>query len=140
MINMYETIIFAVFYISILFLFSSRSETRQAFVATWNVPSEVCSQKFNIEFDLKQFRIDSNKNTSFMGEEVVLFYEPLPGLYPKYLSNGSALNGGIPQVRLYLNACTKIQTELQKCRCSKLCDSPPSNLHIRVSNISHITI
>lgn len=99
MINMYETIIFAVFYISILFLFSSRSETRQAFVATWNVPSEVCSQKFNIEFDLKQFRIDSNKNTSFMGEEVVLFYEPLPGLYPKYLSNGSALNGGIPQVR-----------------------------------------
>lgn len=97
MINMYETLIFAVFYISILFLFSSRSETRQAFVATWNVPSEVCSQKFNIEFDLKQFRIDSNKNTSFMGEEVVLFYEPLPGLYPKYLSNGSALNGGIPQ-------------------------------------------
>lgn len=99
MINMYETLLFVAFYLSIWFMFSSRSETRHAFVATWNVPSEICSQKFNIDFDLKQFRIDSNKNASFMGEEVVLFYEPLPGLYPKYLSNGSALNGGIPQVR-----------------------------------------
>ena len=97
--NMYETLVFSVVYISFLFLLYRRSETRPAFVATWNAPSDVCSKKYKIDLKLKSFRIAENENASFRGKDVVLFYEPLPGLYPKYLSNGTALNGGIPQVR-----------------------------------------
>lgn len=99
MTNMYETLVISVVYISFLLLLYRRSETRPAFVATWNAPSDVCSKKYKIDFELKSFRIAENENASFRGKDVVLFYEPLPGLYPKYLSNGTALNGGIPQVR-----------------------------------------
>lgn len=71
-----------------------------SFVVIWNVPSAVCQDKFNVFLNLSKFGILHNKNQLFAGDEMVLFYEPTPGLYPKYMSNGSALNGGLPQVRI----------------------------------------
>ncbi|XP_061197624.1 hyaluronidase-1-like [Saccostrea echinata] len=94
---MYETLIITLIYISFLFFVSKLTEENQKFTVVWNVPSEICYKKYNIDLNLSNFRIITNKDTSFRGEEIVLFYEPLPGLYPKYFTNGSALNGGIPQ-------------------------------------------
>ncbi|XP_069120535.1 hyaluronidase-like [Argopecten irradians] len=70
------------------------------FTVVWNVPSAVCHDKYNVSLNLSRYGITHNDNESFFGKEMVLFYEPTPGLYPKYLRNGSAINGGLPQFAL----------------------------------------
>jgi hypothetical protein len=74
------------------------------FGVIWNVPSEVCKIKYDIELPLSKFGIRFNKNETFSGDIIKLFYEPTPGLYPRYLPNGVPQNGGLPQVRLIIEA------------------------------------
>jgi hypothetical protein len=47
---------------------------------------------------LETFDIISNANHQFYGEQIVLFYADSIGTYPYLLANGSAINGGLPQV------------------------------------------
>ncbi|XP_041378262.1 hyaluronidase A-like isoform X1 [Gigantopelta aegis] len=63
------------------------------FVVVWNVPSFVCR---NVEFNLTEWGIVTNKDDHFYGGEITLFYNL--GDWPYFYKNGSAHNGGIPQV------------------------------------------
>ena len=73
---------------------------RQTFHVIWNIPSEVCQIKYGVKIPLYDFDIRFNNNQSFWGEVINLFYEPKPGLYPRYKADGTSENGGLPQVTL----------------------------------------
>jgi hypothetical protein len=60
------------------------------------------------------FGIRFNKNETFSGDIIKLFYEPTPGLYPRYLPNGVPQNGGLPQVRLIIEANTSYAMKVEE--------------------------
>ncbi|XP_060073730.1 hyaluronidase-like [Ylistrum balloti] len=84
------------------------------FAVVWNVPSAVCQDKFKVLLNLSHYGIIQNLNQSFFGENIVLFYEPTPGLYPKYLSNGSAINGGLPQKSKLQKHLRRVQYDVNR--------------------------
>ncbi|XP_069592142.1 hyaluronidase-1-like [Ranitomeya imitator] len=67
------------------------------FVTVWNAPSSHCWDKYEVALDLDPFDIVVNKNQSFAGSEMVIFYMSQLGLYPYYDSDGNPINGGTPQ-------------------------------------------
>uniref|UniRef100_H2ZNE4 Hyaluronidase n=1 Tax=Ciona savignyi TaxID=51511 RepID=H2ZNE4_CIOSA len=67
------------------------------FVSVWNVDSNRCLGKFHVNIDLSSFDIIHNPNEQYVGDNMVIFYAALLGLYPKYDPNGNPVNGGIPQ-------------------------------------------
>ncbi|XP_044205493.1 hyaluronidase-1-like [Thunnus albacares] len=67
------------------------------FFSVWNAPSAHCLSKYGVDLNLGTFSIIQNQNQIFMGEKITLFYENKLGLYPKYNSQGVAINGGVPQ-------------------------------------------
>ena len=66
------------------------------FVAIWNAPSEVCQTHFGVNLNLSAFDIVANKNVTFEGNEIVIYYKL--GLFPFYTPGGVPENGGLPQV------------------------------------------
>ncbi|EYC45006.1 hypothetical protein Y032_0442g1533 [Ancylostoma ceylanicum] len=68
-----------------------------AFKAYWNFPSRTCRTNYSIKFE--DYRIETNKNLSFYGEKVVIFYEFIFGNYPYYKNykKDQPVNGGTPQ-------------------------------------------
>ncbi|XP_030063124.1 hyaluronidase-1 [Microcaecilia unicolor] len=67
------------------------------FVTIWNAPTQHCQDRYQVDLDLRVFDIVRNKNQSFIGKEVTIFYNTDLGFYPYYTENGTAVNGGIPQ-------------------------------------------
>ncbi|RCN41619.1 hyaluronoglucosaminidase [Ancylostoma caninum] len=67
------------------------------FKVYWNVPSATCRTKYDIDFH--EYKIETNKNLSFYGEKVVIFYEFVFGTYPYYkgYNENQPINGGTPQ-------------------------------------------
>ncbi|EPB68899.1 hyaluronoglucosaminidase [Ancylostoma ceylanicum] len=67
------------------------------FKAYWNFPSRTCRTNYSIKFE--DYRIETNKNLSFYGEKVVIFYEFIFGNYPYYKNykKDQPVNGGTPQ-------------------------------------------
>ncbi|EYC39893.1 hypothetical protein Y032_0637g957 [Ancylostoma ceylanicum] len=68
-----------------------------AFKAYWNFPSGTCRTNHSIKFE--DYKIETNKNLSFYGEKVVIFYEFIFGRYPYYkgYKEDQPVNGGTPQ-------------------------------------------
>ncbi|KAF0306931.1 Hyaluronidase [Amphibalanus amphitrite] len=80
------------------------SETGDSYQVVWNVPSHTCA-RYNVTIDPAQYGFIVNSDGAFRGDRIVLFYNP--GLYPQILSNGTRVNGGLPQLgdlRLHLDA------------------------------------
>uniref|UniRef100_A0A674IY09 Hyaluronidase n=1 Tax=Terrapene triunguis TaxID=2587831 RepID=A0A674IY09_9SAUR len=67
------------------------------FVTVWNAPSQECSAKYHVPLDLGVFDVVLNRNESFLGQEIALFYSNTLGLYPHYTPEGTAAHGGVPQ-------------------------------------------
>ncbi|KAL6119957.1 hyal3 [Pungitius sinensis] len=67
------------------------------FVVVWNMPTARCHKRFNVHLDLGHFDIVENRQQSFQGQKMTIFYRDHLGKYP-YLSRGSMVNGGIPQL------------------------------------------
>ncbi|XP_041377791.1 hyaluronidase A-like [Gigantopelta aegis] len=63
------------------------------FVVVWNEPSGECGP---VELNLTEWGIVTNKDDRFGGDELTIFY--VLGDWPYFRKNGSAHNGGIPQV------------------------------------------
>lgn len=89
------------------FVFLSRIS---AFKVYWNIPSELCADRYNISFAFaaKHYGITMNDNDKFRGKAITILYTP--GLFPevkgyKYdeslkipdLSTLEFINGGLPQ-------------------------------------------
>ncbi len=68
------------------------------FEIIWNAPSGNCLPRFNVSIPVKSYKIAVNKDQLFYGREIVIFYQGTLGLYPFVSSNGTTINGGIPQV------------------------------------------
>ncbi|KAM6946954.1 hyaluronidase-1 isoform 1-T2 [Lycodopsis pacificus] len=67
------------------------------FLTVWNAPTASCLSQYGVDLDLGTFSIVQNKNQTFMGENITIFYSEKLGLYPSYTSQGVAVNGGVPQ-------------------------------------------
>ncbi|XP_041748710.1 hyaluronidase-2 [Coregonus clupeaformis] len=68
-------------------------------VLAWNAPTEDCSPRHGIKFQLEQFQIVASPNKGFVRQNLTIFYKDRLGLYPYYDEHdGTARNGGLPQV------------------------------------------
>ncbi|XP_074144881.1 hyaluronidase-1-like [Sminthopsis crassicaudata] len=67
------------------------------FAAIWNVGTNFCQKKFQINIDLETFGIVANPGQAFKGPNMTIFYSNQLGLYPSYTSDGQPVNGGLPQ-------------------------------------------
>uniref|UniRef100_A0A672N1L3 Hyaluronidase n=1 Tax=Sinocyclocheilus grahami TaxID=75366 RepID=A0A672N1L3_SINGR len=66
-------------------------------VLVWNAPTEDCSPRHNVHFQLDQFQIVASPNEGFTKQNLTIFYKHCLGLYP-YFEAGVAVNGGLPQI------------------------------------------
>ena len=71
----------------------------------WNAPTIDCKSRFGVSVDPKPYGIRENVQNGLIGNVITLLYVDNTGLYPYYTSNGTAVNGGLPQVIyiLYIN-------------------------------------
>ncbi|KAL5015229.1 hypothetical protein ScPMuIL_009499 [Solemya velum] len=77
--------------------FAPQNEIPQnQFTVIWNIQSHRCTQ-LGVEFNLSSYNITANTKQGFRGESIALFYAHDLGLYPFFLDNGTAVNGGLPQ-------------------------------------------
>ncbi|XP_074527438.1 hyaluronidase-1 [Halichoeres trimaculatus] len=67
------------------------------FLTVWNAPTASCLSQYGVDLDLGTFSIIGNKNQTFMGDNITIFYAEKLGLYPRYTSQSEAVNGGVPQ-------------------------------------------
>lgn len=67
-------------------------------VLAWNAPTEDCPTRRGIPFDLGQFQIVASPTEGFVKQNLTIFYNDRLGLYPHYQSDGTAVNGGLPQI------------------------------------------
>ncbi|XP_053171264.1 hyaluronidase-1-like [Scomber japonicus] len=76
------------------------------FLTVWNAPTASCLSKYGVDLDLGTFSIVQNQNQTFMGENITIFYADKLGRYPRYSSQGVAVNGGVPQNASLVNHLT----------------------------------
>ncbi|KAM9859790.1 hyaluronidase-1 [Aulostomus maculatus] len=67
------------------------------FLTVWNAPTANCFSQYGVDLDLEMFSIVQNQNQTFMGDNITIFYSDKLGLYPRYSTQGEAINGGVPQ-------------------------------------------
>ncbi|KAM9410492.1 hyaluronidase-2 [Pholidichthys leucotaenia] len=64
----------------------------------WNAPTEDCAPRHNIHFQLDLFQIVASPSEGFVRQNLTVFYKDRLGLYPYFDTDGTAVNGGLPQV------------------------------------------
>ena len=69
----------------------------------WNSPTERCKERFKIDVDVHKYGIEENKHDGWTGEVITIFSRGEIGIYPYVSSDGTIINGGIPQ-RVNLSA------------------------------------
>ncbi|XP_072134974.1 hyaluronidase PH-20-like [Mobula birostris] len=68
------------------------------FLGIWNAPSELCTNKFGITFNLTSFPMVSTTRRSPFQQDIRIFFSRMLGHYPHYNElTGQEFNGGIPQ-------------------------------------------
>ncbi|XP_078402320.1 hyaluronidase PH-20-like [Cetorhinus maximus] len=71
---------------------------RFPFLVTWNAPTELCTRKFGITFNLTSFPMISTTRRSPLQQDIRIFFNRMLGYYPHYDElTGQEFNGGIPQ-------------------------------------------
>ncbi|XP_056129553.1 LOW QUALITY PROTEIN: hyaluronidase-2 [Lampris incognitus] len=72
--------------------------SQKPLVLAWNAPTEDCAPRHRIHFQLEQFQIVASPNEGFVRQNLTIFYKDRLGLYPYYEQDGTAVNGGLPQL------------------------------------------
>uniref|UniRef100_UPI003AAB57B1 hyaluronidase-3 n=1 Tax=Centroberyx gerrardi TaxID=166262 RepID=UPI003AAB57B1 len=67
------------------------------FVVVWNMPTSHCQKRYDIQLDLRDFDIVENRQQSFQGQKMSIFYRDRLGKYPYLSRGGERVNGGLPQ-------------------------------------------
>lgn len=70
---------------------------QKPFLTVWNAPTASCLSQYGVNLDLGMFNIVQNKDQSFMGDNITIFYADKLGLYPRYTGQGVPIYGGVPQ-------------------------------------------
>ncbi|XP_076978373.1 hyaluronidase PH-20-like [Tamandua tetradactyla] len=69
------------------------------FLLAWNVPSELCAEKFHVLVDLSLFSLVGSPLKNATRQGITLFYADRLGYYPHINEiTGRGVNGGIPQL------------------------------------------
>ncbi|XP_056461876.1 hyaluronidase-2 [Gadus chalcogrammus] len=80
----------------------------------WNAPTEDCAPRHGVHFQLGQFQIVASPNEAFVKQNLTIFYKDRLGLYPYYQEDGTAVNGGLPQVASLKEHLDKMPEGVQK--------------------------
>ena len=83
---------------------------QRPFVTVWNIDTSACKKKYNVSIDLSYFDIVVNPNQTRSGVNIVIFYAPLLGFYPRFDEDKKPINGGIPQlgnITAHFEKCVK---------------------------------
>ncbi|XP_053325006.1 hyaluronidase-1-like [Spea bombifrons] len=103
--------------LSLLVFFPSASAdpvlNGQPFVTIWNAPTARCYEQFGVTLDLGAFDIVKNQNYSFLGSEVVIFYNTQIGLYPYFDEEENPINDGLPQNASLRDHLAKASVDLE---------------------------
>ncbi|XP_051891037.1 hyaluronidase PH-20-like [Pristis pectinata] len=85
------------------------------FLATWNAPSELCTSKFGVTFNLTSFPMVSTTRRSPFQQDIRIFFNHMIGHYPHYdEQTGQEFNGGIPQQVNMVKHLQKAEQDIQK--------------------------
>ncbi|XP_059916975.1 hyaluronidase-2-like [Gadus macrocephalus] len=88
--------------------------SKKPILLAWNAPTKDCFPRHGIHFPLEQFQIVAYPTEGFVGQNLTIFYKDRLGLYPYYEPDGTAVNGGLPQVVSLSQHYEKIPTGLKK--------------------------
>ncbi|KAM9799948.1 hyaluronidase-2 isoform X1 [Syngnathus typhle] len=72
--------------------------SQKPLLLAWNAPTEDCSPRHRVSFQLDQFQIVASPNEGFVKQNLTIFYNDRLGLYPHFEPDGTPVNGGLPQV------------------------------------------
>lgn len=77
----------------------SRDSTvpNKPFITIWNADTYWCLKNYGVDVDVSVFDVIANKEQSFQGPNVTIFYSWQLGTYPYYTSTGEPIFGGLPQ-------------------------------------------
>ncbi|XP_047440205.1 hyaluronidase-2 [Mugil cephalus] len=64
----------------------------------WNAPTQDCVPRHRVTLSLEQFDIVAYPTEGFVRQNLTIFYKERLGLYPYYQHDGTAVNGGLPQL------------------------------------------
>ncbi|XP_041944248.1 hyaluronidase-2 [Alosa pseudoharengus] len=71
--------------------------SQKPLILAWNAPTEDCTPRHGVRFQLDQFDIVASPNEGFVRQNLTIFYKDRLGRYPYYERNREPVNGGIPQ-------------------------------------------
>ncbi|XP_061689628.1 hyaluronidase-2 [Syngnathoides biaculeatus] len=80
----------------------------------WNAPTQDCFPRHGVTLPLEQFDIVASPNEGFVRQNVTIFYKERLGLYPYYERDGTAVNGGLPQLASLTEHYEKMPEGVQK--------------------------
>ncbi|XP_076869974.1 hyaluronidase-2 [Brachyhypopomus gauderio] len=80
----------------------------------WNAPTEDCGPRHGVRFQLDQFQIVASPNEGFTKQDLTIFYKDRLGLYPYFGSDGSPVNGGLPQTASLTHHLEKMPIGIEK--------------------------
>ncbi|XP_077386586.1 hyaluronidase-2 [Festucalex cinctus] len=80
----------------------------------WNAPTQDCAPRHGITLPLDQFDIVASPNEGFVRQNLTIFYKERLGLYPYYEHDGTAVNGGLPQLASLVEHYEKMPEGVQK--------------------------
>lgn len=67
------------------------------FITVWNADTYWCLENYGVDVDVSVFDVIANKEQSFQGLNMTIFYNWQLGTYPYYTATGEAVYGGLPQ-------------------------------------------
>lgn len=88
--------------------------SQKPLLLAWNAPTEDCSPRHGIRFQLDLFQIVASPNEGFVRQNLTIFYKDRLGLYPYYEQDETPMNRGLPQAASLEQHLEKMQEGVQK--------------------------
>lgn len=77
--------------------FRGSTAPNKPFITVWNADTYWCLKGYGVDVDVSVFDVTVNKEQSFRGPNMTIFYSWQLGTYPYYTSTGEPVFGGLPQ-------------------------------------------
>ncbi|XP_030633622.1 hyaluronidase-2 [Chanos chanos] len=88
--------------------------SQKPLLLAWNAPTEDCGPRHGVHFQLDQFQIVASPNEGFVRQNLTIFYKDRLGLYPYFESDGTAVNGGLPQIASLTHHLEKVPAGIER--------------------------
>ncbi|KAB5536773.1 hypothetical protein PHYPO_G00111210 [Pangasianodon hypophthalmus] len=88
--------------------------SQKPLLLAWNAPTEDCTPRHRVSFPFELFQIVAYPTEGFVRQNLTIFYKDRLGLYPYYETDGTPVNGGLPQLASLAEHLAKIPKGLQK--------------------------